>query len=65
MVDQSADVTIDAAGYEAELAVHVEDVLPAADVCVAEFYEIWATSGIMRSASKRSFSTGRSGAYFA
>ena len=53
-------------GDKAEFAVHVEDVLPAADVCVAELYEIRAlSSGIMRSASKRSFSTGRSGAYFA
>ena len=40
MVDQSADVAVGASRHEAELAVHVEDVLPAADVRVAELDEI-------------------------
>ena len=42
LVDQSAHVDVGASRCEAEFAVHVEDVLPAADVRVAELYEIRA-----------------------
>ena len=42
LVDQPADVASAPAGHKAELAVHVEDVLPAADVRVAELHEIRA-----------------------